>query len=54
MNNEVWCVDVCRTGKIFEVQTRNNDVEKVRAIRRKRLDGTKALFKMKKRQCKEE
>ena len=39
-NNELWCVDVCRTGIVCEVQTRNNGAERVTAMQRKGCDGT--------------
>ena len=35
---------MCRTGKVFDEQTGNNGVDKVRAIRRKGLDDTKGLI----------
>ena len=30
---------MCRMGRVFDLQTRNNGVDKVRAMRRKRLGG---------------
>ena len=39
-NNELWCVDVCRTGRVCEVQTRSNGAERVTAMHRKGCDGT--------------
>ena len=53
-NNELWCVDVYRTGRVVELQTGNNGVDKGRAKRRKGLDGTKVLTKIRKVRCKEE
>ena len=34
-NNGLWCGCVGRTGKVFDEQTRNNGVDKVRAMRRR-------------------
>ena len=50
----MWCVDVYRTGRVVELQTGNNGVDKGRAKRRKELDGTKVLTKIRKVRCKEE
>ena len=36
----MWYGYVCRTGRVFEVQTRNNGKEKVRALLQKGCDGT--------------
>ena len=36
-------VDVCKTGRVFELLTRNNSVDKGRVKRWNGLDGTKVL-----------
>ena len=39
-------VYVCRTGRVFELQTKNNDVSKVKVMLRKGCEGTKVLIRM--------
>ena len=39
-------VYVYRIGRVFELQTKNNGVDKVKAMIRKGFDGTKVLIKM--------
>ena len=47
-------VDVCITNRVFELQTRNNGIDRVGTMRRKGLDGTKVLIKMREVRCKDE
>ena len=48
------CVDMCRTGRVVTLQTRNNGVDKGRATRQKGIDGAKIIIKIRKLRCKEE
>ena len=52
MNDELLCVNLCRTGRVFEWQIRNNDMDKVKVILRKGFDRNKFLIKMIKGRCK--